>query len=117
MKTPTSIFTIGFLLICFSSYSQVKTEPGNSYQSPESSVITKGYYSIGNHGRKAHIPSPLRIKTRELYPAVQKGYYSIGKNNRKLGKQILIEVSDITAIPVTTKGYYSIDRNNEKLKQ
>ena len=118
MKTLTLIFTVCFLSLSFSSYAQIKTDYKNAYQDPKPSVITKGYYSIGNNAEKLSGPSSwgLRIATDESYPSIQKGYYSIGNNRKKLGKQLVVEGDGRRSTPVITKGYYSIGRNSEKLK-
>ncbi len=117
MKTQILILTTGFLFLCFSSYAQVKTDSKNTHHYPEHSVVTKGYYSIGNNAEKLSKSSSWGITTGESYPAIQKGYFSIGNNNRKLGKQLVVEGEGVRSMPVITKGYYSIGRNNEKLKQ
>jgi hypothetical protein len=117
MKTLTLILTTGFLFLCFSSYAQVKTDPENTHPYPESSVVTKGYYSIGNNAEKLGRSSSWGITTGDSYPPIPKGYYSIGNNNRKLRKQLVIKGEGKRSIPVITKGYYSIGRNSEKLKQ
>ncbi len=117
MKTLNLILTTGFLFFCFSSYAQVETNHKNTPRYTEPSVVTKGYYSIGNNTEKLSSPSSWEIATGESYPTIQKGYYSIGDNNRKLGKQLVVKVDRKRSAPLITKGYFSIGRNNEKLKQ
>ena len=117
MKTQVLIFTIGFLLLYLSSYSQVRNDHKNMHHYSKANVVKKGYYSIGNNAEKLSKPTSLRISPDESFPAPQKGYFSIRNNNRKLGKTHNVEMDRHRSIPVIRKGYYSIGRNNEKLKQ
>ncbi|MEO5998098.1 MAG: hypothetical protein ABIN89_15240 [Chitinophagaceae bacterium] len=103
MKSTYIILAVAFLLISMASFCQtVNSVP----------IITKGYYSIGNHSQKLVPRLPLPPDTITT-PVATKGYYSIEFNNKKSSKKQRWFFQQGTR-PVVTKGYYSIGNNAPK---
>ena len=109
MKIRIFVSTIILALISFVSNAQTTTIKNNR------TVVTKGYYSIGNNSEK--LASTAIVKTVSLFtqPVTGKGYYSVESNRRKLPGSQGIDLSERKITPVR-KGYYGIGNNNQKLK-
>lgn len=109
MKSSYSTLTVVLLLSAFLSFGQ-DDERAKSYPEP---IITKGYYSIGNHSQKLNVnrwPSPDTL----MIPVITKGYYSISSNNKMAPKKWGWFRKDTTR-PVIKKGYYSIGIDTQKI--
>lgn len=106
MKLHFLAATMILLLLSFLSNAQANSKKNHP-------VVTKGYYSIGNHSAK--LPAAA-IKTFPLpaQPSIQKGYYSFESNRNKLPASNGIDVPKNKSR--VTKGYYGIGDNYKKLE-
>lgn len=106
MKRNFLISTIVSLFLSFISNAQTNSKNNRP-------VVTKGYYSIGNHSQKLAI-AVLKTFPLSTQPVIQKGYYSIESNRKNL------PASSGVVIPKNktrvTKGYYGIGDHYKKLK-
>ena len=101
--------TIILALLSFVSNAQTTTTKNNR------TVVTKGYYSIGNNSEKLAFATIKTVPT-VTQPAASKGYYSVESNRRKLATSPQgVDLSERKTTPVR-KGYYGIGNNNQKLK-
>ena len=109
MKLRIFVSTMILVLLSFVSNAQSITTKNNR------TVVTKGYYTIGNNSEK--LAPTATVKTVSLFaqPVAQKGYYSVESNRRKLPATQGIDLSERKTTPVR-KGYYGIGNNNQKLK-
>lgn len=87
-------------------------EPGKTR---ETSVSTKGYYSIGNNTEKIRFATPIAADTFTS-AVITKGFYSIEANKEKLPKR-LTWYRKTNQKPVITKGYYSIGDHWKRIHQ
>lgn len=105
MKRRIFAPTMILAFISFVSNAQTTTSKDNR------TVITKGYYSIGNNSEKL---ATSTVNTVALFsrPVAQKGYYSVESNTKKLPASQGINLSERKTTPVR-KGYYGIGNNNQ----
>jgi hypothetical protein len=108
MKLRIFVLTTALALISFVSNAQTTITKNNR------TVVTKGYYSIGNNSEKL-ASATIKTVPAATQPAASKGYYSVESNRRKLPATQGLDLSDRKTTPVR-KGYYGIGNNNQKLK-
>lgn len=109
MKRRFFIPTMIFALMSFLSNAQTTTTKNNQ------TIVTKGYYSIGNNSEKLASTATVTLGPSFTHPVAQKGYFSVESNRRKLPASQGINLSGRKTTPVR-KGYYGIGNNNQKLK-
>jgi hypothetical protein len=109
MKRRILIPTMILAFVSFASNAQTITTKENR------TVVTKGYYFIGNNSEKLASAETIKTVALPAQPVAQKGYYSVESNRRKLPASQGINLSERKTIPVR-KGYYGIGDNDQKLK-